>query len=507
MFNGSDNLVTNSIAVINGGGCFGNNNQGDFTSKFIKCTNNGNITGNYNAGICVGGFNALLNSTLNAVIISCTINGGGCFGNNNKDIFKSSFIKCKNNGNMNGNHNGGICTGDNNNIINTFNGESDNMINGGGCFGNNNQGTFKSVIYKCEHRGNIDGNFSCGLFNNNGNICINDQSNVTSNNFINGGGCFGNYNTGILYCDIIKCSCIALMNGNYNSGICNGGSNLLADNTTIKGGGCFGNYNERNINVQVESCNINVIITGNNCSSMFVGTIANHSNNIFGTEHFCACNYNLGVIKAAVNNCAIKYQLNGSYNGGIFNDAVVSNNGNNCSMIIDSCNISGSIINTNTVVASCGGIFNSDVLCSNNANSINKINILNCIFNIYAEGNYIGVLAGIRVNSYNTLLSVNKFNVTNSKFKIISNNNTGIGLFGGVICISSDNNSQININQVDIHRHNVLSYIIMPYNDFYINVYNNINLRCINIYDSKYLLLQPNYLFSQKHIKYYRSCK
>jgi hypothetical protein len=297
------------------------------------------------------------------------------------------------------------------------------------------------------------------------------------------------------------------MNGNYNSGICNGGSNLLADNTTIKGGGCFGNYNERNINVQVESCNINVIITGNNCSSMFVGTIANHSNNIFGTEHFCACNYNLGVIKAAVNNCAIKYQLNGSYNGGIFNDAVVSNNGNNCSMIIDSCNISGSIINTNTVVASCGGIFNSDVLCSNNANSINKINILNCIFNIYAEGNYIGVLAGIRVNSYNTLLSVNKFNVTNSKFKIISNNNTGIGLFGGVICISSDNNSQININQVDIHRHNVLSYIIMPYNDFYINVYNNINLRCINIYDSKYLLLQPNYLFSQKHIKYYRSCK
>jgi hypothetical protein len=232
-------------------------------------------------------------------------------------------------------------------------------------------------------------------------------------------------------------------------------------------------------------------------------------------SNFCAGNYNHGVINILISKCTNKFKITGINNSGIFSNKF----GFSCShqlndtpsilnLTIDSCDISGLISSIDSDVSS-GGIFRSNVLCFNET-SENNITIHKCTFDLYTEGVSVGILAGIRVNYGNDNSSINNFNVHYCTLKLAGNN---AGLFAGFINNLSNGNSQTGINHVNIHRSldrskdyvlyvSSASYIIMPYNTD-INEVNNINFRHINIYGQKQLLLQPDYLYSQKHIRYF----
>jgi hypothetical protein len=487
------NLMNNSCGAINGGGCFGNNNYGFLECNIIKCINYGNITSTYScAGICLSGSNIMYYYT-KPIISESIINGGGCFGNNNNNICKCTIIKCINNGNMYGSYNSGICVCQINYIYIVFNITVPITINGGGCFGNNNNKKLTINIYKCTNNGNISGNYSSGMFNDIGNVNLNLYYNMFY--VIRGGGCFVNNNNGIISCIINKCINNSIISGNNNGGICNGGCNMILDAFAF-GGGCFGNYNNKIINIIIKKCINNTIINGNN-NAMFSGHVFDVGG-LVGSVQFCACNYNKGTINVIIKACVNKCLIIGIYNGGYFNNvcgcynyATLDGYPSVLNFLVESCVLYGSITNLNNSNPS-GGLFSNIVLCYNDM-SINKIKIKKCKFNIYIEGITSGIITGGYINYSNN--SSNKLNLDKCKF-IASGYN--IGLFGGYLNVLSDINSQTNIKHIRYYNDNINTFIIMPYN-ITINTFNNINLSHIKIYSTeKYLLLQPNYLYSLK---------
>jgi hypothetical protein len=479
-------IYVSNNTTINGGGCFGNNNYGNFKCKIHKCVNNGNIVGDHNSGLFSSSDNLIL-YTDNDII-----NGGGCFGNNNYGLFICKMYNCLNNGNMTGNFNGGIC----NSYANVIKSATNSIINGGGCFGNNNanSGNITIKIYNCINYGNIIGNVSGGLFNNSGNINY-----VTSINNINGGGCFGNNNSGIILCTLNKCINNGSIIGGLNGGICTGGCNWSNSIMPI-GGGCFGNYNKHIMTVKILNCSNNAHIRGNDSCGLFSGIYAFYWEFI-GSQQFCAGNYNSGILNIDVYNCNSKVNIIGESNGGIFNNNcgcynLIQSNGlpSVLNFNIDSCKIDGFVVNLNSANSS-GMLFCNNIL-STNFNSINTFIINNCEFSAYIEGINCGIIAGTGINYSNDSSSINKLYIVNSKFNISNN----ACLFGGLLNVLSDENSQTIIKHVKIHvKHDIKNHIInniyalMPLNNI-VNTSNNITLKNINRKSN--LLLQPNYLYT-----------
>jgi hypothetical protein len=489
LFNGLLNNIASSIdlnIIINGGGCFGNNNYGKFICKIYKCINNGNITGDASSGLFNNKFNTIVCYDTN---IKYIINGGGCFGNNNYGLFNCTINNCFNNGIIINNYNAGICNGGYNSIF--FN--QNCVINGGGCFGNNNYGNAIINIYNCINNGNITGNACGGLFYGGGNA-------LDGINIVNGGGCFGNNNTGILSCTLNGCANNGQIVGDYNGGICTGGCSYTNDNAMSIGGGCFGNYNKHIMTVKILNCYGIANIKGNNGCGLFSG-IRVYSGPLISTQHFCAANYNSGTINVVVKNCNNKVNIIGESNGGIFNDYcgcynMIQSNGESSvlNFSIDSSDICGFVVNLNAANSS-GMLFSNYILCYN-FNSINNVVISNCKFKSYIEGINCGVIAGIGINYSNDDSSMNKLYLGHNKFKM-----SGVArLFGSLLNVSSGINSQTIIKHADIYSQ--IRYSIMSYNDV-VNTFNNIKLKYINLYShNRYPLLQPNYAYEHKHARY-----
>ena len=495
---GGDNIVsesnTNNNSFNLGSGCIGNNSINNFINiNFINCRSSGNyntyaiplnppfppininINENINiynncGGICAGGNN--IDNIINDVIIN---NGSGCIGNNSNNNIIIEFIKCISNGNIYNNNSGGICGGGNNFCSG----------NGSGCIGNNssslNSNSININFTDCIFNGEIYGNNCAGICGGGDNYGNNED--INNNNY--GGGCIANSsNELIININFNNCVSNSNLNNNNCGGMCGGGDNYG------NGAGCIGNYNSNNdpnnpnkISINFNNCISNGNLNGNNCGGMCGagdnygnggGCIGNYSN-IFG-ENIDINNSNINI---NFTNCVSNGNYYGTNSSGICsggtNNSYNSNGGgcignySNCIFIINftDCRSIGNLYNSNNS-GICGGgnNYGKGGGCIGNYYSGSQltINFTNCTCTcskinsensggICSGGNNTSIGGGCIGNGYNT--DVDSISYYNIKFvdcifigDIISTNSGGIcgGSDIGSGCIGNNNNNNIYIN-------------------------------------------------------------